>query len=189
MTPVGATCGPTSETFCGRGQGECFAQGGPHVDSLSDHRAGHGTFGGGRWGWRGSHESCSVPLYPVRFLHAGPRLSLKRPGPARPLGLRPALAHCRERRFLPSPACDVQPRPEAVFPAKSLPGFSVASGGRAPMPSLLYGHRQNPSFSRAGFHFRGDGSLSHFHVLHRFGANDGTDWRMNNIRNKTASLS
>lgn len=91
MTPVGATCGPTSETFCGRGQGECLAQGGPHVDSLSDHRAGHGTFSGGRWGWRGSHESCSVPLYPVRFLHASPRLSLKRPGPARPLGLRPAL--------------------------------------------------------------------------------------------------
>lgn len=46
--------------------------------------------GGGRAG-KGRHESCSVPLYPVRFLHAGPRLSLKRPGPARPLGLRPAL--------------------------------------------------------------------------------------------------
>lgn len=79
MTPVGATCGPTSETFCGRGQGECLAQGGPHVDSLSDHRAGHGTFSGGRRGWRGSHESCSAPLYPVRFLHAGSQLSLKRP--------------------------------------------------------------------------------------------------------------
>lgn len=189
MTPVGATCGPTSETFCGRGQGECLAQGGPHVDSLSDHRAGPGTFSGGRWGWRGSHESCSAPLYPVRFLHASPRLSLKRPrSSASP---RPAPGPCPlpGTHFLPSPPCDVQPRPEAVFPAKSLPGFSVASGGRAPMPSLLYGHRQNPSFSRAGFHFRGDGSLSHFHVLHRFGANDGTDWRMNNIRNKTASLS
>lgn len=133
----------------------------------------------------------AVPHLCTPFVFYTPALGslLNAPGPARPLGLRPALAHCRERRFLPSPACDVQPRPEAVFPAKSLPGFSVASGGRAPMPSLLYGHRQNPSFSRAGFHFRGDGSLSHFHVLHRFGANDGTDWRMNNIRNKTASLS
>lgn len=133
----------------------------------------------------------AVPHLCTPFVFYTPALGslLNAPGPARPLGLRPALAHCRERRFLPSPACDVQPRPESVFPAKSLPGFSVASGGRAPMPSLLYGHRQNPSFSRAGFHFRGDGSLSHFHVLHRFGANDGTDWRMNNIRNKTASLS
>lgn len=144
--------------------------------------------GGGRAG-KGRHESCSVPLYPVRFLHAGSRLSLKRPRSSASPRPAPGPPHCREGRFLPSPACDFQPRPEAVFPAKSLPGFSVASGGRAPMPSLLYGHRQNPSFSRAGFHFRGDGSLSHFHVLHRFGANDGTDWWMNNIRNKTASLS
>lgn len=119
MTPVGATCGPTSETFCGRGQGECLAQGGPHVDSLSDHRAGHGTFGGGRWGWRGSHESCSVPLYPVRFLHAGSQLSLKRPRSSASPRPAPGPPHCRE------PVSFLLP------PATSSPGQRLSSRRKA----------------------------------------------------------
>lgn len=199
VTHVGATCRPTSETFRCQGQGEHFAQGGPHVDSLSDGKAGHGTWGiRGRLGSsrklfrfarepRRSAGYMSAPrLFATRQLLA---LSSTPQGPAVPLGLYLVLFHCQEHRFLPSSSCNFQPRPEAAFQAKTLLGFSLNSRGRTPKPSWLYGHRQNPSFSRAGFNFLGDNSLSHFHVLHRFGANDGTDWRMNKIKNKTAALS